>query len=274
MKRLAILCAVITSLSFSAPGSRAGAQQALWRIDLHGYELGQQFDDIVVKISGRFLVIYLGRGGSRLVFDINTRERVPEEQLIGVSLPPREERGLTKPRQPSPAVNTVARWKDMAVEQVGGVGMRNTGNAEYFLREPGKDRTSLLRLPCDGNPSFVGNEHILFHACNGKMLVVNKKGARVYEMSLSYPYLLPSGEGDRFVVYDREESFFHQFGGTDRVHIMVFRSADGKKLFERQWRPTQNESTNDGRAALSHDGSLVAVARDAEVLVFQVPADR
>jgi hypothetical protein len=249
---------------------RAAEKQPIWQLDLQKYQADQNGDDIVVRFSGNFLVVYPDRKGTRLVFNIATHEPISDAELREISLPPREEEGITKPLHPFPAINIVSRWNHMSIQQVGGVGLRNVEDAEYYLTEPGKDRSLILRLPCDGNPQIVGSGYFLFRFCNGKKAVVDKSGKHLYHIATSDAYATPNAQGDRFVVYDRRESFFHQFEGTDQLRVIVYRSSDGKKLFEKRWHPAKYEGGHDGRVALSDDGLILAMVKSGKLLLFRI----
>jgi hypothetical protein len=103
--------------------------------------------------------------------------------------------------------------------------------------------------------------------------VVDKRGQRLYKIpKLTDPYIATNREGTRFVVYERDSSFLGQFNDTsDKKRIKVFRSSDGKKLLEYRWGLIDGDRLNDGRVALSDDGSLAGLIRGREVMVFAVP---
>jgi hypothetical protein len=103
-------------------------------------------------------------------------------------------------------------------------------------------------------------------------VVINNDGEQIYQLPvLSFPYIAVSAGGTRFAVFERDESFFHELQGTtDRARVSVFETSRGKKLFGFAWH-VKGESTRDKRIALSDDGSLLAVVRAGEVLVFALP---
>ncbi|HYL92741.1 MAG TPA: hypothetical protein VEW69_06245, partial [Alphaproteobacteria bacterium] len=98
------------------------------------------------------------------------------------------------------------------------------------------------------------------------------KGEQVYALpKLSDAYVIPNHNGTRFVTYERIASFLCLVCETEKLRVQVFRSADGKKLFEYQWRLSDApDSISSGRVALSDDGALVALIRGEEVLVFAI----
>jgi hypothetical protein len=237
----------------------------------------------VVRFSGPFLVVYSGSGNSRLVFDKEIQQIVAEDRLAAIQLPPREESPRTVLGGAISEGNTIARWKQMAIEEICDTehcsqppGKRAVRMAEYYMREPGKVKVLLFRINClPDRPRFVGDEEILINLCNGKNFVVNKKGQKLYDLPrLVWPYVTLNHEGTRFVVYERDQSFFQGFSGDccDKRRVKVFRSSDGKKLFEYHWNGAGDDGINNGRVALSDDGSLLALVRSHEVLVFTIPA--
>jgi hypothetical protein len=149
----------------------------------------------------------------------------------------------------------------MTIVQIGGIGFKKTEPAEFYLQDLGKEKVLIFRARkrCQpGAPRFISDQLILLRPCNDNV-VVDKKGRKVYDMPrLSFYYLTMNRDGTRFAVYERDESFFHQFEGTDRLRVKVFRSSDGTKLFDYRWH-LADEATNDGRIALSDDGSLLGM---------------
>jgi hypothetical protein len=146
-------------------------------------------------------------------------------------------------------------------------------NVKYYLRRPDEKPVLLFQDHClNPAPQFLGDKYIFFFRCNLKGVVINSDGEQVYQLPVfTFPYVVASGAGTRFAVYERDESLFHQLTDTiDRVRVSVFQTSDGKELFKLGWH-TRGESTRDGRIALSDDGTLLAVVRSGEVLVFRIP---
>jgi len=163
----------------------------------------------------------------------------------------------------------------MRLEQIGGIGRASQkGPAEYYLQEPGKEKVLLFRGNCNAtDPRFVGDNRIFLHTCGTKNVVVDKRGQRLYKMpKLTDPYIAVNREGTRFVVHERDSSFLGQFNDTtDRKRMTVFRSSDGSKVFEYRWGQVEGDGLNDGRVALSDNGSLIALIRGRELMVFVIP---
>ena len=257
------------------PYSCATEQQPAARIDLHpfGYQT-ELWGDTAVRFSGLFLLVYADNNYTRtmrlrLAFNTEARQLVSQKDMAGLSLP--DESRLRMQGGPSQA-HIVARWKQMMIEEVVTVASKGPDRREYYLHEPDREKLLLFggRCPSD-SPNFLGDDRILIHLCNHRHIVVDKKGRKIYDLpALSLPYIAPALRGDRFVVYERDTTLFHQFEGTNRLRVKVFRSSDGKKLFEYRWTPS-NERTNDGRVALSDDGSLVALVQAGEILIFTLP---
>jgi len=166
----------------------------------------------------------------------------------------------------------------MNIEQIGGVDLHETHLAEYYLREPGREKMLIFRAQrrCQpGDPRFISDDYILLRPCNNNM-VVNKEAKKIYDMpNLGWYYLTLNREGTRFAVYQRNVSFWHELEGTtNRLRVRVFRSSDGRKLFDYPWHTNGDDPNYDGRIALSDDGSLVAIIRREELLVFAVPSSK
>lgn len=256
------------------------AQQPLWRVDLR--DVGYQFAEAEtgIKFYGSFLVVYSGSidSGSmrqRLVFEKENGRLVPQDHLAGISLPLWDECWRALFKKAFPEVNVIGCRNQMKLEQVGGIGRgAQKGDTTYYLHEPGKERVLLFRGHCNAiDPRFVGDNHILLNLCGNRNVVVDKRGQKLYEMPrLVDPYIATNREGTRFVVYERDSSFLGQFNDTtDKKRMKVFRSSDGKKLLEYRWGLVDGDKLNDGRVALSGDGSLAALIHGREVIVFVVP---
>jgi len=258
------------------------AQKPVWRVDLR--DVGYQFEeaDTGLKFYGPFLVVYSGSiySGSMvpvLVFAQDTGQLISQERVQVIHLPRWNECGRTVFKKASPEINIIDCRGQMTLEEIGGIGRGvQKGDTEYYLQEPGREKVLLFRGHCPtGHPNFVSDEYILVTLCTGKQ-VVDKEGHKVYEMPrLADPYIAPNRDGTRFVVHERDSSFLGQFNDiTDKKRMKVFRSSDGKKLFEYHWGQVEGDGLNDGRVALSDDGSLAALIRGREMLVFAVPSKK
>jgi hypothetical protein len=276
MRRLIKWWAIGFSMLFFAPYSSGDDQKPLWRIDLRafGYE-PQAWGDTVIRFSGPLLLVYSTYSywspmELRLAFDKETRQLVSKERLSAISVPPWKDCQRTEGRRPFPAVNTIDCWKQMTIEQIARITHKGPDETEYYLREPGKEPILLFQGRCnDRDPHFVSDDYVLLTLCDLKNIVVNKQGQKVYDLpKLSDPYITLNREGTRFAAYERDSSFFSELEGTtNRLRVKVFRSSDGEKLFEYHWRP-KYDRTNDGRVALSDDGSLVALVQAGDILIF------
>lgn len=249
-----------------------------WEIDLRA--LGYSEDNkLIVGFCGPLLRIHSGTGNTDLVFDTATHQRMSDQRvakelavchdsLRREALPQRGEDHI------------VARWKQMAIEQICDVescsqppGKPSVRDVKYYLQKPNNRSVLLFHDHCLSRPPvFIGDEYTLFFRCDLKAMVVNTDGEPVYRLpAFAFPYIAVNRGGTRFAVYERDESFFHELEGTtDRVRVKVFQSSNGKKIFEARWH-AKGESTRDGRIALSDDGSLIAVIHLGEVLVFTLP---
>src|SRR5262249_3006517 len=189
-----------------------------WRIDLHALQSERPQDEMTLKLSGPFLVVYAGSlvyPGSevgwvrtpQLVFDSKAGQLLSRESLAGLSLPAWDECPRTRFRKAYPAVNTIDCRKQMTIEQIGGIGLKEAEPAEFYLQEAGKEKGLILRARerCrPGDPRFISDELILLRPCYDNV-VVDKKGNKVYDMPrLSYYYLTLDREGIKFAVYERD----------------------------------------------------------------------
>jgi hypothetical protein len=257
------------------------AQKPVWQIDLDQFGGSSKQDGPAtgLKFYGPLVVVYSGSIYDRtmhpiLVIEAETGRPVPMDRMVSVSLPSWDECNRTLFKKPFPEVNVVDCRDHMTIEQVGGIGRGPTkGDAEYFLQEGNSGRALLLRNRCStSDPRFVGEQQILLTLCNGKQIVVNKQGQKIYDFpKLIDPYITSNMQGTRFVVQERNQSLLGQLNDTtDKKRMKVFRSSDGKKLFEYRWGQVDGDRLNDGRVALSDDGSMVALIRGNEVMLFAV----
>ncbi len=231
--------------------------------------------NIVLRFYGDLLVIYSEAGNCVLILDRKSQQMVDDKETRrAISLFLVNPCPLTRFRKRFPEVNVLECWKEMVLEQVGGIGLGDEGPTEYYLRLPGKERVRLFHGNCwPEDPHFVGDDQILVNQCNGKALVLNTKGRKLYSFPrLSMAYIALSDQGTRFAAYERSSSFLHELEGTtNRLKVRVFRSSDGKKIFERKWHRAEGEGTNDGQIALSNDGSRLAIVRGQEVQIYLLP---
>lgn len=249
----------------------------MWRIDLHALGYGST-EEARVNFCGPFIVVNPDPA-STLILDMTTKERIPDYRAS--KMPFCQDFAHRQPVLRVSDRHIVARWKEMVIEQVCDVescaqppGKPRVRNVTYYLESPGKPKLTLFHLNClPRAPQFVGDSYILVFLCDLKGIVLNTQGERIYEMTaLSFPYIALNSAGTRFAVYERDESFWHELEGTTNlVRVKVFQSSTGKKLLELRWR-VNGESTRDGRVALSDEGSLLAIIRSGEVLVFAIPS--
>jgi hypothetical protein len=245
------------------------------RIDLQA--IGYSNDDFVnVAFCGPALLIWDRRKENALI-DAPRRERLTgQPSQAGSCDTPLQDPSFYSSKNP----HIVALRKQMVIEEVcdqttcsqppGSPAVRNV---KYYLKRPGAMPVLLFQDHClNPPPQFLGDEYALFFRCDLKSVVVNSDGKQVYQLPVfTFPYVVASGGGTRFAVYERDESLLHQLTDTIvRVRVSVFQTSNGKKLFKLGWH-TRGESTRDGRIALSDDGLLLAVVRSGEALVFPVP---
>lgn len=268
IKLAAVFTLLLALFGFTAWATPRNERPA-WEIDLQPFGYGWDHDTSL-KFAGRLLVIYPdSHVNARIVFEYETRKQLSAESLRGIPLPPWGDPELTRFRKPAPAVNVIGRWRNTLLEQIDGVGW-NPGRPEYYLQEAGTQRIPLFQPKCiPPDPTIVGRELVLLHLCNGKNVVVDQRGQKKYNFpNLKWADVAPNDRGTRFLTYERENSLFHV--GTYRKRLRVFRSIDGKKLFEYRWR-AEGDYTNADRAALSDDGSWLALVRSGKVLMFALP---
>jgi len=252
-------------------------ERPAWRINLQTYWSQPDISTIELKFHGDLLVVYSEDGNGALIFDSKSQRMVNDTETRSAALTSLVDScQRTRFRKRFPEVNVLECWKGMVLEQIGGIGLRDEGPTEYYLRLPGKERVRLFHGNCwPGDPHFVGGDQILVNQCRGKAIVFNTKGRELYTFPrLSEAYIALSDEGTRFAAYERSSSFLHEFEGTNRLKVSVFRSSDGKKIFERKWHLEDGEGINDRRIALSRDGSILAIAHRGEVQIFFLPKER
>lgn len=285
MRRFTSWFGITLALLAFTPSCLGDDKKPVWRINLSRFYAERPHDDFTIKFAGPYLVVYAGTlvyMGSEVtwyrpplvVFDTRTGERFPKDRPAELVLPPWDDCRRTQFRKGSPELNIIDCRNQLTIEQVGGVGKGEVAPAEFYLQEPAKERVLIFRAhkKCQpGDPRFISDELILLWPCNNNV-VVDKAGRKVYDMPrLTWYWLAVNRQGTRFAVYERDLTFFSLY--TNRLRVKVFRSSDGKKLFDYRWH-VDDEATNDGRIALSDDGLLLAILRGQELLVFALPPEK
>lgn len=161
-------------------------------------------------------------------------------------------------------IYVTARWKDMVIS-------RHTRTGDMYLDEPGQERKTI----CHGDDQ-----------CRwGGLVFVSAK-----RLAVCSQYMAMDGTGKRYARYETYlGGFFPQLfnslsmgevGAENRASVRVFSVDNDRELFVFKWKEKQAEtvSLNEPRTqynrliALSEDGSLLAVVRRSELLLFQLPA--
>jgi hypothetical protein len=277
MRRYLLLLAVAGTLLFM-PARCASAPRPSWSVDLQTRGVTEN-SEAVVLFCGPFLIVYPEKDPSPLVVDIATHRQVREERKAQLPCNVRHALLQSTSHLPDLSSRVVARRKEMSVVQICDQpicaqppGKPSVRDSKFYLRVPGREDTLIWQAHClPSLPVFLSDDRILVFNCDMKTLVVDRSGRQAYGLpTFSMPWFALDREGSRFAVYERDSSFFHQFEGTDRLRLRVYRSSDGKELFKLRWRPG-NEAFNDGRVALSDDGALLALLRGGQLLVFALP---
>ena len=265
--------------------------EPLWKVDLRTLESQTKWhgDEVGIKFVGHYLIVYSGSAPMpghaemhpALILDRDTGRLLTNETLIEASLPQWDDCPRTRYREPAPVENIIDCRGDMRLVQVGGIGGpgEKVGATRIYLKQPGREDVLLFTENCfPGDPSFVGDDQILLSLCDSGgsgYRGVDRAGKKLYSIKLLFPYITVSRDGTRFAAYERYATFLHEISGTsNRARVKVFRSTDGEKLFEYGWHLAEDEFDNDGRIALSDDGSLIAIVQGNEILVFAVVAAR
>jgi hypothetical protein len=238
----------------------------------------------------------------RLVFDLNNRQLVPKELVADAEwsgpqmvLDPRLRFDLPLQEPPADQVYVLAQWKNTAVVLVG-------DGIDLYLEEPGKERTLLYKtnvddatryFTCLPRPLFLGADRIGIDKCGFPLaryrltrneeptVVVDKSGKERYQIS-NHPSpsrTILNSSGTRFAVYGpgstgslEMRNWLFSRNTLNWISVEVFDSDKGRKVFQYHWSGENDDYLDDkGWAALSDDGSLLAVIKDSEVLVFSVP---
>jgi hypothetical protein len=165
----------------------------------------------------------------------------------------------------------IAHREDLSVVRVG---------SQLFLLTPAGQRTPLYtdkNTYCSVAASFLNNDHIYLQTCSKGAFVSDLNGAVLYRMhNFKYSDIAPNKSGTRFAVFERGRSAWHEFGqGTyDKLRLLVYSTADGKRLFEHKWRQAADEIVGREKIELSDDGSTLSFHSQKGTQVFSVPGSR
>lgn len=264
MRYLSLCAGVLLVLVWlsDAHGQSNSPGKPIRRINLRS--LGYDKDDLItIAFCKGAVLIYQRRPGETLA--LGPCDGPPQEQA----------------HNSSARTHVVAQRKQMAIEQVcdqesckESPGAPRIRSVKYYLKRPDTAPVLLFEEHCLGTPPlFLADEYILFVQCDLKNVVVNDQGKQLYQLpAFAFPFVAVSRDGTRFAVYERDVSFWHGLAGTtDRIRVSVFQTLNGKKLFKLGWH-TNGEAAEEGQMSLSDDGSLLAVVRSGEVLVFAIHA--
>ena len=217
--------------------------------------------------------------GPRLVVDSATGQQMPPETVDDALLEPNPQDFLSENKSLSTADGEVlSQWRGMML-------VRNSGG-KLWLEEPGHVKTLLLsRCDCQ-SAVFLGQDRILITGYPFRQWVVDKSGAFKYKLpsvsASSMDYYALSRVGSRFAVRDIVGSKAKGIGELlsldiyiaplDIARVRVFAADDGQKLFEDEWHMEKHEIYTAAQGvALSDDGTLLAVIKGTDLLIFKVP---
>lgn len=202
-------------------------------------------------ISARILAI-----GLALSMNASTTRDCKQTQDFEALL--RKERALTQ-------------WQDFSIVQA---------DKQLFLVAASGQRTHLYtdkKQHCSVAASFLNKDHIYIETCSRGAFVADLSGAVRYRMpSFKYWDIVSSKSGTRFAVFERGRSAWHEFGqGTyDKLRLLVYLTADGKKLFEHRWRQSADEVVEQEKIELSDDGSSLFLHSQKGTQTFSIAGSR
>jgi hypothetical protein len=148
----------------------------------------------------------------------------------------------------------ITHWKDFSVVRA---------DNQLFLVAASGQRTHLYtdkKQHCSVTASFLNEDHIYIETCSRGAFVADLGGAVRYKMpSFKYWDVVSDKLGTRFAVFERGRSPWHEFGQEtyDKLRLLVYSTADGKKLFERRWKQSADEVVGQEKIELSDDGSTL-----------------
>jgi hypothetical protein len=94
--------------------------------------------------------------------------------------------------------------------------------------------------------------------------------------NFKYSDIVPNKSGTRLAAFERGRSAWHEFGqGTyDKLRLLVYSTADGKRLFEHNWSQASDEIVGQEKIELSDDGLTLSLHSQKGTQVFSVPGSR
>jgi hypothetical protein len=165
----------------------------------------------------------------------------------------------------------LSHWEYLSVVRVG---------SQLFLLSAAGQRTQLYtdkKAHCSVAASFLNKSHIYIQTCNKGSFVSDLNGAVLYKMpNFKYSDIVPNKLGTRFAVFERGRSAWHEFGqGTyDKLRLLVYSTADGKRLFQHKWSQAPDEIVGHEKIELSDDGSTLSFQNQKGTQIFSVPRSR
>jgi len=264
----------------------------IWKTDLKqtGFKRpAKGLEATTVQFWDHYISI-ISQGSPVAFFDADARKPVPEADLGRAEWwPIAASEAATRPffqcclinREARNPGDVVARWKDAAIVY--------GDQCSFYLEAPHQPRTLLFPeqkecsrwYPFDILPQFLGPDRILLplaqqaHRPTAPYPVVDRTGKIRYQLKM-LGYIAPNRSGTHFVIYWQTMSFWQRLliegARDDRAHVEVYRSEDGKKIFEADEGIPATEADWDHPVALSEDGSLLAWVRGSTLHVYKLPS--
>lgn len=178
-------------------------------------------------------------------------------------------------RTPPPDINAVrktervvTRWEDLSVVR---------SDNQLFLQSSSGGRTHLYTDKKERGfvaATFLDKTHIYLETSSHGVFVSDLGGAVLYKLPrFKYADVVPNRLGTRFAVFERGRSAWHEFGqeSYDRLRLLAYSTADGKRLFERKWSQAANENVEKENIELSDDGQTLFLHGQSGTQTFSVP---
>jgi hypothetical protein len=213
-------------------------------------------------------------------FDITSQKLVSKQAFVDLEPPPTYASFSWAPGE-------VARWKEMIIARDDhGALFLQQANQSPIVIFPGSKERLRYTYDCPARAKFMGLDRIAILNCSRNAIVVDYRGQRKYTIStdLVDGNAVLNRDGTDFAVYQyslspkkwllflanglNEETFIP----ADQAYVKVYSSQDGTELFKYAWRLDKDQRYDAGSVALSEDGSLVALIRNSELLIFRIAA--
>lgn len=211
-----------------------------------------------VKAPSRSLLIALPILWLAVVGVVSAQEGIPWH----VNKTPGRETRLVKE-------HVMSRWENISVIRI---------DDQLFVQFENGHRSHLYidRKPrCLSRAALLNSTRVLVEGCS-RTFVADLTGVVQYKLHRFWFYDIATNRGGtRFAVFERGRSAWHDFANEsyNKLRLVVYSTADGKKLYERKWSQAPDEMVVEASISLSDDGSTLYLHQN-RTTTFSIPAVR